>query len=148
MTMRWNERQTSLNTWMAVVCSAAFLGASNYCNLEAFTAHLTRCHETHQSAATKDHDEESSIPTHHHDEGSVACCAAMQALATSKSEFNPASHLTWQLYPLAPHSLQWASFLAPSRAASGLSPPAREPTPARPFYRTTFASHAPPICLA
>ena len=148
MTTRLSESQKSFTKKIAIVCSVAFLGAINYCNLETFAAHSTQSHDTHQSAATEHHDEESSTPAHHHDEGSVACCAAIQALATSKSDFNLASNLVWQLHPLVLHSLQLASFLAPSRTESGLSPPTREPPQTRPFYRTTFASHAPPIFLA
>lgn len=140
------ERRTSI--WFAILCSVVFIGAVNYCNIEVFAAHPAQHHDAHQSTSTEHHDEDSSAPTHHRDESSVSCCAAMQALAASKSDFNLASSPAWQLQPLALQSSWLASFLEPSRTASGLSPPAREPTPARPFYRTTYASLAPPVRLA
>jgi hypothetical protein len=149
MIMRRKEkRQHRTNVWFAILCSVAFFGAVNYCNLEAFAAHPTQSHDAHQSASTEHPEEGSSAPTHHHDEDSVSCCAAMQALATSKSDFNLASSPAWQLHPVALQSSWLASFFEPSRTASGLSPPTREPPPARPFYRTTYANHAPPACLA
>ena len=149
MTMcRRGKQPQRIRAWFAILCSVAFFGAINYCNLEAFAAHPTQSHDAHQSASTGHHEEDSSAPTHHHDEDSVSCCAAMQALATSKSDFNLASHPAWQRYPLALPSLRLVSFLTAFRTASGLSPPVREPPSARPFYRTTYANHAPPARLA
>ena len=149
MTRRRREgRQQRSRAGLALLCSVAFLAASHYCNLEAFAAPPTQSDDTHQSASAEHHDGDSSAPTHHDDEDSVSCCAAMQALAISKSDFNLASHPAWQFHPLALHSLRLASFLTPSRTASGVSPPVRDPPPARPFYRTTFANHAPPAHLA
>jgi len=137
-----------ISRWCSVLCSLAFFGAVNYCTIEAFAAHPAQHHDAHQSASTDHHDEESSTPTHHHDENSASCCAAMQALATSRSDFNLASSPAWHLQPLPLQSSWTTALLEPSRTASGLSPPAREPTPARPFYRTTYASLAPPVRLA
>ena len=138
MTTRRAEYRKRFMAWIAVGCSVAFVGASNYCNLEAVAAH----------PAGHQHDEESSTPAHHHEEGAGVCCSAMQAITTSKFDCHLASSPAWQLPPLALQSVWLVSFLEPSRTTSGLSPPAREPTPARPFYRTAFASHAPPVCLA
>ena len=148
ITRRGGKRPQRIRTWFAILCSVAFIGAVNYCNLEVFAAHPTQSHDAHQSASTGHHDEDSSAPAHHHDEDSVSCCAAMQALATSKPDFNLASSPAWQPHPFALQSSWLASFLESSRTASGLSPPTREPPPARPFYRTTYANHAPPVRLA
>ena len=142
------RRHSRASLWFAVVCAIAFLGASNYCNVEAFAAHPTPRQEAHHSATAEHHDEQSTTPAHHHDDGSLACCSAIQAITASKFEFRLASAFAWQFHPPAPQSSWFASVPEPSRTASGLSPPAREPTPARPFYRTTFASHAPPVSLS
>lgn len=143
-----SRRQPRTSTWFVILCSVAFIGAVNYCNIEVFAAHPAQHHDAHQAASTEHHDEDSSAPTHHHDEDSVSCCAAMQALVTSKSDFSLASSSAWQLHPLPLPSLRLASFLVSSRTVSGLSPPAREPTAVRLFYRTTYANHAPPVRLA
>ena len=149
MSAHWfSKRYHVLHTGIAFSAAVAFLAAINYCNLEAFAAHPTQSHDTHQSAAAEHHDEKSSTPAHHHEEGSVSCCSAIQAIATPESNFNLASSPAWQFQPLVLQSVWVVSFLEPSRPTSGLSPPAREPTPSRPFYRTTYANHAPPVCLA
>lgn len=149
MTMRRRERRPHrISVWFAILCSVAFFGAINYCNLEAFAAHLPQTHELDHAVTAEHHDEESSMPAHHHDENSVACCSAIQAIAASRVDFHLASTAVGQLHPLVLQSSWLASLLEPSHTASGLSPPAREPTPARPFYRTTFANHAPPVSLA
>lgn len=134
--------------WIPVLCSVAFLAASNYCNLEAFATLPGQAHDAHESAVAAHHADESSPPAHHHDEGALACCAAMQAVTTPKIDFHVASASTWQVHPVAPDALPLALLLAPSRAASGLSPPPREPAPDRPFYRAIYANHAPPVFLA
>jgi len=149
MTTRRSGKRQPIRVWFAVVCSVAFFGASNYCNLEAFTAHSAHGESSHHAAAPTHHDEESSsAPVNHHEDESAACCAAMQAVTTPKADFYLTSSSAWQLHPLVVESSWITSLLEPSRTASGLSPPVREPPPARPFYRTTFASHAPPAYLA
>ena len=151
MTIRLREkRQQYANGWIAIACSLAFLGATNYCNVEAFAEQSSSHHDTHQAAsANHHHDEKTPSPAQHHDtDCSVTCCSAMQAVVVPQQQYRLAASLTWHLQDLALESQWLASFVEPSRTASGLSPPAREPTPAKPFYRTTFANHAPPICLA
>ena len=148
MTLHSRQRKP-LKGWVAIVCSVAFLGASNYCNVQAFAEQSASHHDMHQAAAANHHhDEETPTPAQHHEDCSVSCCSAMQAVVTPRVEYRFAASPIWQFHPLVLESLWLASFLEPSRTASGLSPPAREPTPVTPFYRTTFASHAPPICLA
>ncbi len=145
---RRQGRQKRITAWYAVVCSIAFLGASNYCNLEACTAHSTHAHDAQHAATAQPHDEDSSTPAHHHDENSTICCSAMQAIAASTFDFHLASRPAWPFHSPTLQSSWLASLLKPSRTASGLSPPAREPTPANSFYRTTYANHAPPVHLA
>ena len=146
--IRLSESRKPLSRWLPIVCSVAFLGAINYCTLEALAAHPAQSHDSHPSASTKHHDDESSTPAHHHDQDSVSCCLAMQAVVTSKIPFHPTSNLAGQLHPWVLQSAWPGSRLENTCTANGLSPPTREPTPARPFYRTTFASHAPPVYLA
>ena len=120
-----------LNTSLACLCSVAFLLANQYCALEAFAEH---------------HDEHAPAVPGHHDEA-VQCCAVMQAVVASRANLHVASSPAWQLHPLAFESV-FVSVFEPTYAASGLSPPTQESPPAKPFYRTTFASHAPPVHLA
>jgi hypothetical protein len=149
MTMRRRAgRQQHISAWGAVVCSVAFFGAGNYCTLEAFAAQPSQACETPHAAIPEHHDEGPSAPTHHSDAGAVACCSAMQAIAASRVDFRLTPTPAWQLHPFALQPSRFVSLLEPSRTANDLSPPPREPTPARPFYRTTFASHAPPVSLA
>ena len=127
----------------AWIAAGAFVLAANYCICEAFSSDA---HEkaSHQHAPAGHHDEE---PPASHTQ-SDPCCATLQAVLPTLS------HLP---LPLASHSLlsdltvQSVDVLGLadlSFAPTGLSPPAREPTPARPFYRTTYANHAPPAHLA
>ena len=121
-----------LNTLLACLCSVVFLLASQYCALEAFAEH----HDEHAPAA----------PGHHDEAGQ--CCAAMQAVVVSRANIHIASSPAWPLHPLALESVWLVSIFEPSHAATGLSPPTQASPQARPFYRTTFASHAPPVYLA
>ena len=127
----------------AWIAAGAFLLAANYCICEAFSSDA---HEeaSHQHAPAGHHDEQA--PASHTQ--SDPCCAAMQAATTPKVDFQLASSPAWQLQPLVLESSWITALLEPSRTASGLSPSAREPTPTRPFYRTTYANHAPPVRLA
>lgn len=149
ITCRRGTRRNSIRAWFAILCSVAFFGASHYCNLEAFAAHPAHSESARHAASSAHHDDESSsTPADHHEDESVACCAAMQAVTTPKVDFHLASSPAWPLHPLALESSLIPSLLEPSRTPSGLRPPAREPPPVRPFYRTTFANHAPPASLA
>ena len=140
------EQRKAIYAWTAIVMSVAFFWAMNYCNVEAFTAHSPDSQTSDQTAPAERHDGDSPAPNHRNE--AVMCCTAIQAIMASRFEFQLSSSATWQLHPLVPQSLWLVSLLEPSRTTSGLSPPTREPTPAGPFYRTTFASHAPPAYLA
>lgn len=160
--------QKHSSAWFAVVCSAAFFAVSNHCNLEALAAHPVSsesCHRAadraaieaakevphaagHAASSARGHSRTSSAPAHPGKNNSVTCCAAMQAVTAPKADFRLASNSAWQLALPALQPAWLAAFLEFSRTASGLSPPAYEPIPARPFYRTAYANHAPPRFLA
>ena len=132
-----------LNQSLTFFCSFAFLLASQYCALEAFAAP----HEHGQHDASEHHDEHSPAIPGHHDEA-VQCCAALQAVVASRASVHLVSSSVWQLHPFALQSIWLVSLLEPAHAASGLSPPARALTSTLPFYRTAYASLAPPAYLA
>lgn len=143
-----SHQRAAFRGWLALVCSVGFLGAAQHCTLEAFASHPTEHHGAqHVSAGAQPH-EESSAPAQHDQECTVSCCAAMQAVVTSTIDWQPAWHPAGHLRLAVLRSPQLEASLKLARTMSGLSPPPREPTPARPFYRTTFASHAPPVVLA
>ena len=146
MTVR---RVSALKLGLAVLGSVAFVGAANYCTLEAFetqSAHHERA--CHTGSAEQQGDESSSTPAHHHEGASLACCAAMQAIAASRLDVHLASPTTRLLHELAGGVLGGAAVRESARIARGVSPPPQAPMPVQPFYRTTFANHAPPVRLA
>ena len=147
--MRRRTRFQALTLGRAVLVSIALFGAMNYCAFEAFgappTHHARACH----AASPEPHEgDSSSLPAHQHNGASLACCAAMQAIAVSRLEAPVASTAIRFLPRLASAVLGGAAVHEEAHAARGISPPPREPTPVQPFYRTTFANHAPPACLA
>ena len=123
---------------------AVFLLATRYCVCEAFAGGFSHAESSHQHATPGRHDD--GAPTS--DTASDPCCATLQAIVTPQTTIllSAASQLLFRDVALPAVSRFDSANL--SLAASGLSPPAREPTRSRPFYRTTFASHAPPVCLA
>ena len=129
--------------WIAMGCCVTFLLATSYCSVEALLTHSAQDEHASHHQPTDHHDEDSRTPSH---DQATTCCVTLQAVLASKVEFS--------LYRVAGipsvdfESLRPATLIALSRFAHGLSPPTREPPPARPFYRTTFASHAPPVQLA
>ena len=127
----------------AIVVSFTFLTATNYCSLEAFAEHVESSHH-HEEASPRSHDEGSSIPDHDQD----SCCATLQAIVTPTTNLHLVHPSAAALSFLALSTSGTTTLIDVAHVASGLSPPAREPTPTVPFYRTTFASHAPPIFLA
>ncbi len=123
--------------WFAVVSALTFLCATNYCAVEA----LAEGPIHHEGPSGHSHNE--GVPTPK--DQSDPCCSTLQAVVTPP--FNllivAGPQPLFQEVPLqSPNGVRVADL---SLAPSGLSPPARAPTPARPFYRTTFASHAPPV---
>ena len=149
--MAWHRHsglQKTLSAQAAIVCAIAFVWASNYCNVEAFSSHHSDDHSAHQTADPAHHDDGSSTPGQHHEEDADFCCTTIQAVVASRLDFSLSKASTPLLHALPLQSFWSEALPVPSRTASGLSPPPQELPPARPFYRTTFASHAPPIYLA
>jgi hypothetical protein len=141
MTKRFTAPQ--LMRPFAWIAAGAFLLAANYCICEAFSSDA---HEeaSHQHAPAGHHDEQA--PASHTQ--SDPCCATLQAVLPTLGHLQLplASHSL--LSDLTVQSVDVPGFADLSFAPTGLSPPAREPTATRPFYRTTYANHAPPVRLA
>lgn len=138
MKFQMSRASMCLTAWIA---GGAFLLASNYCAGEAFSSSHGHTDSSHQHAPASHHDESSS---NHEDD---PCCATLQAVVTPHSTLLAAGpQLLFQEVPL--QAAQIVRLIDLSFAPTGLSPPARAPAPSRPFYRTTYANHAPPVCLA
>ena len=129
---------------VAIFCSVAFLWAITYCQVDAFVPHFGE--SSHQEASAEHQDE--TLPTPGHDEANLHCETVQALLAAPKLEVKLHALTTGFVHPGALAPLWADAFREPLRLASGLSPPARAPPPARPFYRTTYANHAPPVRLA
>ena len=128
---------------VAWVVGGAFVVATHYCVCEALNSDHAHADRSHEHAPGGHHDETPSNNAYD------PCCATLQAVVTPQASlllFAPGSQTLFQEIPLQSNNV--ARFVDVPLAPSGLSPPAREPTPTQPFYRTTFASHAPPVCLA
>ena len=129
---------------IAAVAAFAFLLAINYCVCEAFSADRAHSEPSQQHSPAGHHDDNAPASQDQSD----PCCATLQAVASSTRTPQVAS-FTLSSFPFV---VLLGSEIAPrtQRAAvhSGLSPPAREPPAQALFYRTTFASHAPPARLA
>jgi len=135
------RRNRFLVPGIAAVAAFAFLLANNYCVCEAFSGEHSHAENADQHAAASHHDESSSNNAYD------PCCSTLQAIGTSQAALILDGPAQLFFHVIRPQHLQLASIELPL-TASGLSPPAREPTPVQPFYRTTFANHAPPIYLA
>ena len=133
--------------WCAVACSVAVVWAITYCNVETFVPHATAS-EGSQHHASSDHAAPELPPSDHHDDSTLHCETILNVVTAQRLEVHVSSRPTGVLRPLVWAGLESNALLELPHVASGLSPPTREPPPARPFYRTTFASHAPPVCLA
>ena len=133
-----------LSRLVACDTGVAFLLATHYSVCEVFAGGAAQAEASHQPATFGLHDEGTPSSDTHAD----PCCATLQAIVTPSTSlvFAGASQPFFQDITLS--VIAHVRFADLSSASSGLSPPARAPTPARPFYRTTFASHAPPVCLA
>lgn len=129
---------------VAVVAAFAFLFAINYCACEAFSADHAHSGPSQQHSPTGHHDEHA--PTSQ--DQSDPCCATLQAVVLSPGTLQVASSTPTVLPSVVSRGAAITLRTQLVAVPSGLSPPVREPTPARPFYRTTFANHAPPARLA
>jgi len=127
---------------LAGIVGGAFFLAVNYCACEAVAHEHPDQASSHQHAPAGHHDESPSNEEYN------PCCTNLQAIVTPQLSLHLAT-ISHQLFQAIALPVADAVSLADlSLAPSGLSPPAREPTTPRPFYRTTFASHAPPVSLA
>ncbi len=139
------KRQRLFIAGIAMAAATSFLLAENYCACEALS-------DDHPHSASTHHHE--AAGHHHHEDGHSSdgqadpCCSTLQAIVAPQVNL----HFTLPSQDLFPcpsaEAVEAITFAGLIRVSTGLSPPAREPTPHRPFYRTAFASHAPPICLA
>ena len=129
----------------AVVAVFTFLLATNYCVCEAFTGDHAHAESSHHHASAGYHDEQTPTSQDQHD----VCCSTLQAVISSSGTLQVASLTPTGLLPFV---LSLSSKSTPraqvAAVLSGLSPPTQVPPPRLPFYRTTFANHAPPVHLA
>ena len=130
--------------FLAYVASASFLLATNYCLCEVFAGGSSHAEASHQHA-----------PSGHHEDGAPSsdaqddpCCSTLQAIVTPQAPVRLSGASQSFFHDVALLVVNGVTFADLSLAPHGLSPPARAPTPSRPIYHTTFASHAPPVCLA
>ena len=130
---------------IAIAAAATFLLAANCCAYEALAHERPHSDGTPYHEAAEHHHHEDRTPS---DDQHDPCCSTLQAIVAPQVNL----HLTLPSQDLFPgpaaEAVEAITFVGLIRVSTGLSPPAREPTPCRPFYRTAFASHAPPICLA
>jgi hypothetical protein len=136
-------RSKVFRTCVAVLCSFAFWAATNYCNLEALAAHPAQSENSSQHHSVDDH--HGVVPTPGGEE--ALCCETLHAVLVSKVDVTPKS-LLQRTDPVTIEALGRDILFASPRSAIGWSPPERGPTPPTPFYRTTYANRAPPVCLA
>jgi hypothetical protein len=129
---------------MAAVAAFAFLLAINYCVCEAFSADHAHNEPAQQHSPAGHHDD--NTPTSQ--DQSDPCCATLQAVVFSPGTFQVASSTTTVLPSVVSLGAEITLRTQLATVSNGLSPPARAPTPRLPFYRTTYANHAPPARLA
>ena len=128
----------------ALSCAFTFFVAINYCNVEALSAHPTPSEGFGHHHSTEDH-HDGAVPTPSDED--ALCCATLHAVPTSKVDVTQRS-LIQRINPITVEVFGRDFPIPPARSASGWSPPERGPTPLTPFYRTTYANHAPPAFLA
>lgn len=133
-----NPKWRAMLAPIALASSFAFLLATNYCNLEAFAAHPAHSENSSDHHSAGDH--HGAAPT---SDDEALCCETLHAVPVSKVDVTPNTLIRW--VNLATVEIAERDVLIPpARSSIGWSPPERGPTPAAPFYRTTYANHAPP----
>ena len=143
MTKPQTTQRTSLPL-IAGFSALAFFFAINYCNAEALIPHA-HADQSSQHASSEDQHDHHTTPAH--DDASL-CCNTIQAIAASKLNIQLPPLTQWLLVSLDVKSLGTSLLVESAGLTSGLSPPPRPAFPALPFYRTTYASLAPPAPLA
>lgn len=129
---------------IAGLSAGVFFFAINSCNAEALIPHA-HADQSHQHASSEDQHDHRTAPAH--DDASL-CCTTIQAIAASKLNVQLSPLTKWLLVSLDVQSLGTSLLVESAGLTSGLSPPPRTTIPALPFYRTTYASLAPPAHLA
>ncbi len=133
---------------IAAFSAVAFFLASNYCNVEAFVPHAHPEESPSHAAADRHDPHGDSTPNHDNHDETTFCCDTIQAITASRFDVQLHPITNWILTSLELKSIWVDSLIGLPGLASGLSPPARAPTPTVPFYRTAYASLAPPAHLA
>ena len=131
----------TLRSALVLLCGVTFLAAANHCGLEACAGH-------HSEEPGGHHHGESSPAHDSCPDQQVMCCSSLYATPFPKIEIKPG----W----VRTGFLETADVLAPflrisptsANIVTGLSPPLQEVIPRVCFYRSTFASHAPPVFLS
>ena len=124
------KRHKFLVVGCTLVAAFTFLIGTNYCVYEE----LVQGHHERDSQ--------------HSDDQFDPCCSTLQAIALSPLNLFLAQAPPSILHALALLLVEESPSVALAYAPTGLSHTARAPTPHAPFYRTTFAPHAPPLSLA
>jgi hypothetical protein len=126
---------------IAALAAFAFLLAINYCVCEAFSADHAHNEPAQQHSPAGHHDDH--IPTS--EDQANPCCATLQAVIFSRGILQVASSTPTLLPSIASLGVEITLRTQLATVPSGLSPPAQALPPRLPFYRTTYANHAPPV---
>ncbi|MBI3996455.1 MAG: hypothetical protein HY352_02225 [Candidatus Omnitrophica bacterium] len=138
MVKRLMECSIRLSAW---IVGGALLMATNYCAYEAFSGGHAHVNDTHQHAPVDHHDESPS-------RANDSCCSTLHAVVIPQFTLLLARGSPLLRQAMSLQAIPLVGFIDLSAIPNNLSPPAHEPIPARPFYRTTFANHAPPHCFS
>ena len=138
------RRNNLVISGIAAVAAFAFLLAINYCVCEAFSTDHAQSESSQQHSPSGHHDESGPASNNQSD----SCCATLQAVVFSPGTPQSASSTPTLLRSIVSLGADMPLRTQLTAVPNGLSPPIREPTAPRPFYRTTYANHAPPVRLA
>jgi hypothetical protein len=142
--LRSLPRNRRVITGLAAVAALAFAVSMHYCVCETFAGSHPQADASHQHDPSSHHDTEHSSPGSQSD----PCCSTLLAITTPRENFNLVGSSAPVLQARLLHTPSLTPLVELSMAPTGLSPPPRAPTPRLPFYRTTYANHAPPVRLA
>ena len=139
------KRQRSIIASCASLAAVTFLIGINYCACGELVHGPSHHGHAHTNDASSHHENDSQPQRSEHQFDH--CCSTLQAIALAPSNLLLLPMLTRWLHARALRAVGEDRSGALSYVPTGLSPP-REPTPHIPFYRTTFANHAPPLFFA
>ena len=138
------QRQKFIVAGCALLAAVTFLIGINYCAREELVHGPSHHGHAHTNDASSHHENDSQPQSSEHQFDH--CCSTLQAIALAPSNLTLSPIRILLLHALALRAVGEDLSRALSYVPTGLSPP-REPTPHVPFYRTTFANHAPPLLL-